>query len=357
MKGRKHDRETGQGRAAEGHAVNPAALEDQGGVKAQAFETEGLKNDYEITVVLALGLPTKEICRQLQSVYNDDGRAPAGLFEVLENARGKARVRFDRDIFEDLGATGHEDAKTVTREWCIQQLLREFNPREGDGEAVLALGRALSSGAAVCTFFDFDGRELGSATVQEAPAMQWHHIAGTAIQADLSCSGSYVISCRPGSFRLNYRPDGEHHPLGTFPDLASAQREAERHAKEAGGALVSPDNSVTAAPEANEAHLAAETLDTSITVGDRVKSYDYPEVLTFDPKCAELNFVEGVVEAIVHRAGCDRYQIRVDRQVANGRDRADLKQVFPPVNGIPTLMGGVTFGVVKLEERESGSDG
>lgn len=49
------------------------------------------------------------------------------------------------------------------------------------------------------------------------------------IQADIVSAGDYVISCRTGRFYLNYRPQGEHHPLGSFRCLQGAKNAAEHH--------------------------------------------------------------------------------------------------------------------------------
>jgi hypothetical protein len=64
--------------------------------------------------------------------------------------------------------------------------------------------------------------------------MQWTsadgcHVNGVLVQAPLVYSGHYTISCRVGSFALSFRPDGEHHALGSFETLAKAKRMATRH--------------------------------------------------------------------------------------------------------------------------------
>lgn len=145
-------------------AADPESPLDEGllsvndpSVEGERISTSDLHNDYEVTVALPLDLSTREICEQLQSVYDDSSRSPSGFFEVKENAGGIARLTFGRDIFDDLGCTGNEDALSVTREWCLKQILREFQPVEGDGEAVQAFGRALRDGEAVCSLYRLDG--------------------------------------------------------------------------------------------------------------------------------------------------------------------------------------------------------
>lgn len=95
-----------------------------------------------------------------------------------------------------------------------------------------------------------------------------------------------------------------------------------------------------------------------IKVGDRVRSYDFPDLPGMKTTC----YVEGVVEAIgpfVGEAGpygCDRYTIRIERRVWQRKEDEKWKEgrefptgrVYPPVNGIPTSLGGITRGVEVL---------
>ncbi|MBU9200448.1 hypothetical protein KTD31_03645 [Burkholderia multivorans] len=77
--------------------------------------------------------------------------------------------------------------------------------------------------------------------------------------------------------------------------------------------------------------------DTSLAVGDRVRSYDFAHT----PTC----YVEGRIEEITaHMDGCPRYMIRVEKRVFDGLTLsvgADA-YIYPPVNGIPTRLGGIT---------------
>lgn len=83
----------------------------------------------------------------------------------------------------------------------------------------------------------------------------------------------------------------------------------------------------------------------SISVGDQVRSFDfcdgpYGRSLSGDRAC----YVEGRVEELVVVEGCLRYRIAVDRDVFGGEesDRRVGREVFPPVNGTPTLFGDAT---------------
>ena len=73
-----------------------------------------------------------------------------------------------------------------------------------------------------------------------------------------------------------------------------------------------------------------------IQVGNKVRSYDFPH----DREC----YVEGIVEALTEKEGCERYMIRVIRKVWAGENVTDRTRdyVYPPVNGTPKLFGGVT---------------
>ncbi|WP_262300220.1 hypothetical protein [Microvirga sesbaniae] len=80
-------------------------------------------------------------------------------------------------------------------------------------------------------------------------------------------------------------------------------------------------------------------MDTRITASNRVDIIEGKEVAT---------------RAIVHE-GCPRYTIRISRECygAEGVDTYDVcygtgHLVYPPLNGTPKSLGGVTFGVVAL---------
>lgn len=91
-----------------------------------------------------------------------------------------------------------------------------------------------------------------------------------------------------------------------------------------------------------------------IKIGDRVHSYDFPDLTGMKTSC----YVEGIVEAIGQVpaiGGCDRYTIRITRRVWKGHEDDGWKNgkefpdgyAYPPVNGSQSWLGGVT-GCVKL---------
>lgn len=88
----------------------------------------------------------------------------------------------------------------------------------------------------------------------------------------------------------------------------------------------------------------------TIKVGDRVRSYDFPEC---PDRWARGCYVEGTVTKIASCGfdghGCQRYHIRVEKQVwQHDPDTAHMPMVYPPVNGTPTVLGRVTSGVEKV---------
>lgn len=84
-----------------------------------------------------------------------------------------------------------------------------------------------------------------------------------------------------------------------------------------------------------------------IKVGDRVRSFDFPDRwrdLTGPNAC----YVEGTVVGFASQ-DCRRYEIKVERHVFSGREMAGHAEfVFPPVNGTECLFGGTTNGVEKI---------
>lgn len=85
--------------------------------------------------------------------------------------------------------------------------------------------------------------------------------------------------------------------------------------------------------------------DTSIGVGDLVRSYDLDGI----DDC----YIEGTVVSIEHMDGCDRYRIAINARVLGGFGDElprEASFVFPPVNGTPTSMGGITRGVERITE-------
>jgi hypothetical protein len=92
------------------------------------------------------------------------------------------------------------------------------------------------------------------------------------------------------------------------------------------------------------------TPDTSIVVGDRVQSHDFPDRLVYSdrPPC----YVEGVVVNIIDSMDYKRYAIKVEKRVWNGEEEPiECEIVHAPVNGTPTTFGKETFGVIKVENN------
>ncbi len=95
-----------------------------------------------------------------------------------------------------------------------------------------------------------------------------------------------------------------------------------------------------------------------IHVGDRVRSYDFPDLPGMKTTC----YVEGVVEAIGHVPGVggpDRYSIKISRRVWRNNEDTGWQNgkefptgyAYPPVNGIPTSLGSITRGVERMPDE------
>jgi hypothetical protein len=91
-----------------------------------------------------------------------------------------------------------------------------------------------------------------------------------------------------------------------------------------------------------------------IKIGDKVRSFDFPDreekPLTGPRAC----YLEGEVIGFETRGGCLRYVVRCTKRVFGGveldpREWEDT-HFMPPVNGTPTLFGSVTNGVEKVVE-------
>ena len=92
---------------------------------------------------------------------------------------------------------------------------------------------------------------------------------------------------------------------------------------------------------------------TEIKIGDKVRSYDFPDRKHNDGDYA--CFCDGEVVEIRKVEGCYRYVIKVSRSVFAGKVRPNdgIDTVMPPVNGVPIFGSDrVTNGVVKLENDD-----
>ena len=96
-------------------------------------------------------------------------------------------------------------------------------------------------------------------------------------------------------------------------------------------------------------------MNTDIKIGDKVRSFDFPE--NRDIEGPEAFFAEGVVEGFKTLVGSSytRFDIRVTRAVWEGKEvpTEEDRRIAPPLNGLPTKFGRITDGVVKIEEPES----
>ena len=92
--------------------------------------------------------------------------------------------------------------------------------------------------------------------------------------------------------------------------------------------------------------MSNEQIET-IAVGDYVRSYDFPGL--DNDSC----YIEGTVREMgVMMEGCQRYRIRVERVVRDNKEiqlTGEESDIYPPVNGTPSWLGGVTNGVKKIE--------
>jgi hypothetical protein len=102
-----------------------------------------------------------------------------------------------------------------------------------------------------------------------------------------------------------------------------------------------------------------------IAVGSRVRSFDHPflfgdgTVAGLETENSErISYMEGIVEAIgdtSHGRGHTAYRIRVEKHIHADRfgqpveiDDMIGEHIVPPVNGLRSLLGGRTFGVVVI---------
>lgn len=99
-----------------------------------------------------------------------------------------------------------------------------------------------------------------------------------------------------------------------------------------------------------------------IAVGEVVRSHDFPadvidQLLQLEDgamrRKVEACYIEGTVEAIETEGwDCARLKIRIAKRVWMGVEMpvGEGEYAYPPQNGIRTILGGVTAGVVKIEQ-------
>jgi len=81
-------------------------------------------------------------------------------------------------------------------------------------------------------------------------------------------------------------------------------------------------------------------LAEKIEVGDLVRSYDFE----FSDDC----YLEGTVIGLIDFEGCPRYRIAAVFKVWEGEQKMIEREIIPPVNGTPRMMGGYCNGVRKV---------
>lgn len=104
---------------------------------------------YALSVILSTNEPVASLVEQIQAVYDDDNRAPAGHF-VLDVTSAGTVITFLRDTGEDEGVIGED----LTRSNAACQLSREFEPVEGDADSIYLLHAELLAQV------DFDPSEI-----------------------------------------------------------------------------------------------------------------------------------------------------------------------------------------------------
>ena len=91
---------------------------------------------------------------------------------------------------------------------------------------------------------------------------------------------------------------------------------------------------------------ASEFVKDLLPIGTRVRSFDFP---CRDTDGENACFMEGTITGFQRVAGCLRYVIRVERAVFGGKEQKDFpRNVFPPPNGTPTMLGNETDGIEVL---------
>ena len=93
-------------------------------------------------------------------------------------------------------------------------------------------------------------------------------------------------------------------------------------------------------------------LENVIKVGSRVRSFDsHSRDLTGEDAC----YIEGEVVGFEFVDGCERYVIKIDRVVWEGKELFDEigQMVRPPLNGTGRMSGGCTDGVHLIEEESN----
>jgi len=86
-----------------------------------------------------------------------------------------------------------------------------------------------------------------------------------------------------------------------------------------------------------------------IKVGDNVRSFDFPD-RSRDLEGELACFVEGEVVDIIFHETCNKYKIKVTREVWCGEEMNQRQEILAPVNGTPRILEGVCDGVELITE-------
>jgi len=90
-------------------------------------------------------------------------------------------------------------------------------------------------------------------------------------------------------------------------------------------------------------------MNRQIEIGDTVRSFDFPEI-TRHLSGREACYFEGVITGFTELEGCTRYVLRVESRVWQGEEMNGVPEVYPPVNGTPTIFRDSTNGVELLNK-------
>ena len=96
-------------------------------------------------------------------------------------------------------------------------------------------------------------------------------------------------------------------------------------------------------------------MSQKISVGDKVRSYDFPQIERNMPedviRSTRNCYAEGIVEQVgLIIADYPRYRIRVEKNIFNGEEfpLSERTLVFPPVNGTSNPFNGTTNNVERI---------
>lgn len=98
------------------------------------FPPTGSGEVYAVSVLVQSEESVCELARQIQTVYDESPRGPAGIFSIDLTPVGKA-ITFIREADADFEVI----KEPISRRHAAQQLAREFEPVEGDPQVVTDL--------------------------------------------------------------------------------------------------------------------------------------------------------------------------------------------------------------------------